>query len=47
MLFENTEGDTLMPSHSKQATKEKNEHPWTTWKQAEQIAADHAKKKKR
>ena len=32
--------------HSKEATKEKHEHPWTTWKQAERIASDHAKKKK-
>lgn len=32
--------------HSKEATKEKKEHPWTTWKQAEQIALDHKRKHK-
>ena len=33
--------------HSKAATKEHTEHKWTTWAQAERIAADHAKKHKR
>jgi hypothetical protein len=32
--------------HSKEVLKEKKEHPWTTFKQAEQIVKDHAKKKK-
>lgn len=29
--------------HSKQAIKEKLEHPWATWPQAEKIALDHKK----
>lgn len=33
--------------HSRMAAKEKREHPWATWKQAERIASDHAKKKRR
>jgi hypothetical protein len=33
--------------HSKEVTKEHKEHPWTTWKQAERIALDHSKKKKK
>jgi hypothetical protein len=33
--------------HSKEATKEKSEHKWATWAQAERIASDHAKKKKK
>jgi hypothetical protein len=37
----------MKPKHSKEATKEKKEHKWATWLQAEKIAADHAKKKKR
>jgi hypothetical protein len=37
----------MKAKHSKEATKEKKEHPWTTWPQAEKIASDHAKKKKR
>jgi hypothetical protein len=32
--------------HSKEVQKEKKQHPWTTWKQAEQIVKDHAKKKR-
>ena len=37
-----------MPTkHSKGAIKEKKEHPWTTWPQAEQISKDHAKAKKK
>jgi hypothetical protein len=32
--------------HSKEATKEKSEHPWATWHQAEQIALDHQNKRK-
>jgi hypothetical protein len=36
---------TLM-KHSKEVIKEHREHaPWATWKQAEQIAKDHKKKK--
>jgi hypothetical protein len=33
--------------HSKAAQKEKKEHPWATWKQADKIALDHQKKKKK
>lgn len=29
--------------HTKAAIKEKKEHPWTTWGQAEKIALDHKK----
>jgi hypothetical protein len=29
--------------HSLGAIKEKKEHPWATWKQAENIALDHKK----
>ena len=29
--------------HSKAATMEHKEHPWTTWKEAERIASDHEK----
>ena len=32
--------------HSKAAQKEKHEHKWVTWKEAEKIASDHAKKRK-
>jgi len=32
-----------MSKHSKAAQMEKKEHKWTTWKQAEKIAADHEK----
>jgi hypothetical protein len=31
--------------HSKTAAKEKREHPWVTWAQAERIASDHKKKR--
>jgi hypothetical protein len=34
-------------THSKAAQKEHSEHPWTTWEQAERIALDHAKGKKK
>lgn len=36
----------IMTKHSKEATKEHNEHKWTTWEQAERIALDHKNKRK-
>jgi hypothetical protein len=35
-----------MPKHSKEAIKEKSEHKWATWKEAERIAQDHKNKRK-
>jgi len=32
--------------HSKVVRKEHGGHPWTTWKEAERIASDHAKKRR-
>jgi hypothetical protein len=36
-----------MKEHSKAAIQEKKEHKWTTWSQAERIASDHAKQRKK
>lgn len=31
----------MKKEHSKMAAQERKEHKWTTWAQAERIAADH------